>query len=358
MARKLSMDWWLVGTVLALTLFGLTMVFSASAMLSIRTTGSSVGFLFKQTVATILGLCLLFGATRIDYRRLRSPVVIWGLLVACLVMLLAVLAGGTRWLNFGGFSFQPSELTKLALILFLADLLARKNKQLNDLRHVIVPCLLLVGTFCALIYVQPDFGSTATVALITICLFFIAGVPIHILGGLGLAGGAALAVLAVRAEYRLQRLIAFWNPDLDPRGLNFQMNQSLIAVGAGGVAGVGLGQSTQKLFFLPAAHTDFIFAVIGEELGFIGCVAVILAFTILLVRGSRAALKAPDPFGAYLAAGITLSLVIQAFINMGVVLGLLPTKGLPLPFVSYGGSSLLVSLLAAGLILNVSQHTT
>jgi cell division protein FtsW len=206
--------------------------------------------------------------------------------------------------------------------------------------------------------VQPDFGTTVTVLLIAFCLFFIAGVPVRVLVTIGAAAGLVLFVLAQRAPYRVNRLMAFLNPDADPLGLNFQMNQSLIAVGTGGVTGEGLGQSTQKLFFLPAAHTDFIFAVVGEELGFAGCMALILAFGVLLWRGMRTALRAPDAFGAFLAAGITLSLVLQAFINMGVVLGLLPTKGLPLPFVSYGGSSLLVSLLAVGLALNVSQHSS
>lgn len=356
MGRKLSMDWWMAGTVLLLTLFGLTMVFSASAMLSIRDSGSSGAFLFKQTIATALGLTAAFLATRFDYRLLRHPWIIWGLLALCAGMLGVVLAGGTRWLNFFGFSFQPSELTKLALLIFLADLLARKGHRLREFKSVLLPCLALVALFCALIYPQPDFGTTVTVALITVCLLFIAGVPLRYLAGLSLAGGVGMMVMVLRAPYRVARMQAFWFRDLDPLGMNFQVNQSLIAVGAGGTTGVGLGQSTQKLFFLPAAHTDFIFAVIGEELGFLGCMAVVVAFVVLLVRGTRTALRAPDAFGSYLAAGITLSLVLQAFINMGVVLALLPTKGLPLPFVSYGGSSMLISLLAAGLVLNISQH--
>jgi cell division protein FtsW len=351
------MDHWMAGTVLILTLFGLIMVFSASAMVSETASGNFTGFLLKQFIATLLGLGLLFAATRIDYRWLRHQAVIWGLLTFCFALLLLVLFGGyQRWLNFGGFSFQPSELTKLALLIYLADLLVRKGKHLGSWRGFVCPCLGLLAAFCALIYVQPDFGTTVTVLLIAFCLFFIAGVPVRVLATITAASGLVLYVLAKRAPYRVERLMAFMNPDADPLGLNFQMNQSLIAVGAGGATGAGLGESTQKLFFLPAAHTDFIFAVVGEELGFVGCMAVILAFGVLLWRGMRAALRAPDAFGAYLAAGITLSLVLQAFINMGVVLGLLPTKGLPLPFVSYGGSSLLVSLLAVGLVLNVSQH--
>lgn len=357
MARKLSMDRWLAGTVLLLTLFGLIMVFSASAMVSIQASGGSTGFLWKQAVATALGLLLLLAATRFEYRRLRHPLVVWGLLVFCFMLLVLVLLGGEqRWLNFGSFSFQPSELTKLALLIFLADLLARKPDRLGDLKKFLLPCLGLVGVFCAVIYVQPDFGTTVTVVFMTLCLFFVAGVPTRHLLLIGLAGASSLAVLAVRADYRWRRLIAFMWPEADPQGINFQVNQSLIAVGAGGTTGVGLGESSQKLFFLPAAHTDFIFAVIGEELGFIGCMLVVAAFLVLLWRGMRAAMRAPDPFGSYLVAGITVSLVLQAFVNMCVVLGMLPTKGLPLPFISYGGSSMMISLAAAGLALNVTQH--
>ncbi len=359
MARRLSMDRWMMATVLLLTLFGLMMVFSASAVVSVRASGSFTGFLFKQAVATVLGLGLLFAATRFDYRRLRHPLVVFGLLAVCAVLLLLVLLGGNqRWLNFGGFSFQPSELTKLALLIYLADLLVRKGDRLDQVRPVLARCLALLALYAGLIYLQPDFGTAASVLLIAFCLFFIAGVPPRYLGTLAVGGGALMLGLALRADYRWRRIVAFLNPEADPLGQNFQVNQSLIAVGAGGVHGAGLGESSQKLFFLPAAHTDFIFAVVGEELGFLGCMALVAAFLILLWRGVRVALRAPDPFGAYLAAGITLSLVLQAFLNMGVVLGLLPTKGLPLPFVSYGGSSLLISLLAAGLALNVSQHAS
>jgi cell division protein FtsW len=351
------MDRWMMTTVVLLTLFGLMMVFSASAMVSMRASGTFTGYLAKQAIATLLGLGLLYATTRFDYRRLRHPLVVFGLLATCTVLLLLVLVGGNqRWLNFGGFSFQPSELTKLALLIYLADLLVRKKDRLDEVRPVLLRCLGLVIFFAGLIYLQPDFGTAASLLLITFCLFFIAGVPLRYLAGLAAGGGVVLLGLAVRADYRWRRLVAFLNPDADPLGQNFQVNQSLIAVGAGGVSGTGLGESSQKLFFLPAAHTDFIFAVIGEELGFLGCLALVVAFLILLWRGIRVALRAPDPFGTYLAAGITLSLVLQAFINMGVVLGLLPTKGLPLPFVSYGGSSLMISLLAAGLALNVSQH--
>jgi cell division protein FtsW len=352
------MDRWMAGTVLFLTLFGLAMVFSASALVSDRASGSFTGYLFKQGVATAIGLTALFAATRFDYRRLRRPVLVYGFLALCLPLLILVLATGhQRWLNLGGFSLQPSELARVALIIFLADLLARRGASLDSLSRL-APCLALLGLFCGLIYLQPDFGTPVMIVAVAFCLFFAAGVPMRLLALLG-GGGAFLgAILVARAGYRMRRLLGFINPDEDPLGMNFQVNQSLLAVGAGGVSGTGLGESSQKLFYLPAAHTDFIFAVIGEELGFIGCTVLIAAFTFLLVRGLRTAGRAPDSFGTYLAAGLTLSLVLQAFVNMLVVLALLPTKGLPLPFVSYGGSSLVASLLSVGLVLNVSQHSS
>ena len=356
MARKLTMDRWMVSVVLLLTLFGLVMVYSASVMLALDKTGGSTKFLLKQAVATALGLGLLYLATRFDYRRLRNTAVIWSLLGICLVLLIWVLAGDSRWLNFGAFSFQPSELTKLVLLIYLADLLVRKGDRIREVRGFLIPCLGMLVAFCALILMTPDLGTTVTIMLITMCLFFMAGVPKRCLVALAAMGGVSVLALAWVSPYRWQRLISFRYPELDPQGAGYQSIQSLTAVGSGGVTGAGLGESSQKLFFLPEAHTDFIFAVVGEELGLIGCLLLVAAFLILLWRGVRVALRAPEPFGAYLAAGITLSLVLQAFINMGVVLALLPTKGLTLPFVSYGGSSLLVSLLAAGLALNVSQH--
>ncbi len=359
MARKLTMDRWMVGVVLLLTLFGLMMVYSSSVMLALsRADGSSTHYLFKQSLAAALGLGLFYLATRFDYRHLRHPVVIWLAMALCLVLLGAVLLAGSRWLNFGGFSFQPSELTKLVLLIYLADYLVRKKDQVRDLRGFLLPCLAVLLGFCALIVMTPDLGTTVTIMLIALCLFFVAGVPKLYLAAMSAMGALGVLALAWISPYRWARLISFLHPERDPQGAGYQAIQSLTAVGAGGVSGAGLGRSGQKLFFLPEAHTDFIYAVIGEELGLIGCLLLVAAFLVLLWRGTRIALRAPEPFGTYLAAGITLSLVLQAFIHMGVVLTLLPTKGLTLPFISYGGSSLLVSLLAAGLALNVSQHGT
>ncbi|MCZ6745612.1 MAG: putative lipid II flippase FtsW [Acidobacteria bacterium] len=358
MARKLTMDRWMVGVVLLLTLFGLVMVYSSSAMLALSRTDGSTHYLLKQMLAAALGLGLFYLATRFDYRHLRHQAVIWLAMTLCLMLLAAVLVAGSRWLNLGGFSFQPSELTKLVLLIYLADYLVRKREKVRDLRGFLLPCLGVLLAFCALIVMTPDLGTTVTIMLIALCLFFMAGVPKRYLAAISALGALAVLALAWISPYRWARLISFLDPERDPQGASYQAIQSLTAVGAGGVAGAGLGQSGQKLFFLPEADTDFIYAVIGEELGLIGCLLLVTAFLVLLWRGTRIALRAPEPFGTYLAAGITLSLVLQAFINMGVVLTLLPTKGLTLPFISYGGSSLMVSLLAAGLALNVSQHGT
>ncbi len=352
MARKLTMDRVLVGVILLLTLFGLVMVYSSSVAHSLDRTGSGFYYLLKQLAAAILGMTLLFLVTRFDYRRLRQRGVLWPALALCVVLLMMALATHDRWLRLGMFSFQPSELTRLVLLVYLADLLVRKQDDLRTYRGFLLPTLGTLAAFCGLILLTPDLGTTVTIGVTVFCLFFMAGVPLSRLSILGLIGAIGFFVLAWGRAYRWQRLVDFfWSDELHP-----QVVMSLNAVGSGGMTGVGLGESKQKLFFLPEAHNDFIFAVIGEELGLIGCALLVAAFLVLLWRGVRIALRAPDAFGAYLAAGITLSLVLQAFINMGVVLALLPTKGLTLPFISYGGTSLLVSLLAAGLALNVSQH--
>ena len=357
MARKLTMDRWMVGVVLLLTLFGLVMVYSSSVMLALSRTDGSTHYLLKQLLAAALGLGLFYLATRFDYRHLRHQAVIWLAMTLCLLLLAAVLVAGSRWLNFGGFSFQPSELTKLVLLIYLADYLVRKRENVRDLRGFLLPCLGVLLAFCALIVMTPDLGTTVTIMLIALCLFFMAGVPKRYLAAMSALGALGVLALAWISPYRWARLISFLNPERDPQGAGYQAIQSLTAVGAGGVSGAGLGQSGQKLFFLPEAHTDFIYAVIGEELGMAGCLAVVTGFLVLLWRGLRTALLLKDPFGLYLGVGLTVFLVGQAMINVGVVLGLLPTKGIPLPFISYGGSSLVASLAAAGVLLNMSQFS-
>jgi cell division protein FtsW len=264
--------------------------------------------------------------------------------------------GARRWLGLGGFSLQPSELTKLAVVLFLARALSRKRDQLRQISSVL-SILAVVGLCAGLILLQPDFGTATILCALVYLMLFVAGAhPLH-LAGLGVAGAAALGLLATLAEYRMRRLLCFLDPWADSQGCGFQLVQSLIAVGSGGATGVGLGQSRQKMFYLPEAHTDFIFSLVGEELGLVGALCVLALFGLIAVRGFRVASRHPDPFASLLAFGLTLMVVLSAVVNVGVVLGLLPTKGLPLPFVSYGGSALLGAMIAAGMLAALSRMT-
>jgi cell division protein FtsW len=282
--------------------------------------------------------------------------------VGCLAALILVLAmpeagGARRWFPVGPVKFQPSEFAKLIIVLLMAHMLSRKEEQVNEFWAVPAPCFGVVGAMAFLILIEPDLGSAVMLFLVASVMIFTAGLNwkyVALAAGTGVVG---LVASVIAEPYRLRRVLAFMDPSSDAYGASFQLNQSLIALGTGGATGAGLGLSHQKAFYLPAAHTDFIFAVIGEELGLIGTGALLVAFLIIFWRGMRAAVRAPDKFGFYLALGVTTLLVLQALINMCVCLGLLPTKGLPLPFISYGGSSLMASMVATGLLLNVSQHS-
>jgi cell division protein FtsW len=264
--------------------------------------------------------------------------------------------GTRRWIRLGPVSFQPVELAKLALVVYLAAFLAKKRGELNDFRTGALPPLLVGGFMAGLVLLQPDLGNCMTLIVLTFGLLYLAGSPIKHLA-LVAAPALPLIVLAIwMAPYRMRRITAFVDPWADPRGSGFQIIQSWLALGNGGVLGQGIGASRQKLFYLPEAHTDFIFAVLGEELGFVGAVAIVAVFAVLVWRGLRVGLRAPDAFGAHLALGVTLLLATQTLVNLGVVTGLLPTKGLPLPFISFGGSALLMTMLATGILLNISQH--
>ena len=277
-------------------------------------------------------------------------------LLLILVLFLPTVNETHRWIRLGGLSFQPAELAKLAVILFLAYHLERKSDRINEFVPTLFPALMLLGWFAFLIFIQPDLGSAAALCLIGFVLLFVAGVRMRYFAALGLLAIPVLYQAVMGAAYRRDRIEAFLNPWSDARGSGYQIIQSLIAVGTGGLTGVGLMEGRQKLFYLPYPYSDFIFAVIGEELGLIGAAAVVAGFVLFLWRGVRAAWKAPDAFSRYLAAGLTLEIVLQAFINISVVIGLLPTKGIPLPFISAGGSSLVMTLLSVGLVLNISQH--
>ena len=362
MPRKLAPDIWLFGVAVVLLSAGVVMVYSASAIVAADRFHDPYFFLKKQIFWALLGAACMWMAIRIDYRRLERFVVP-ALLVAGVLLLLVLIPpigqainGTRRWIRLGPVSFQPAELAKLALVFYLAAFLARNQERLDDLRRGLLPPLLVGALFAGLVFVQPDLGNCLTLVALTFGLLYLAGSPVRYLGW-ALAPALPLLVVAIAmAPYRLRRITAFWDPWADPRGSGFQIIQSWLAFGNGGLFGQGIGASRQKLFYLPEAHTDFIFAVVGEELGFIGAAAFVALFSVLIWRGLRVGLRTSEPFGAYLALGITLLIATQTLVNLGVVTGLLPTKGLPLPFISFGGSALSMTMLSTGVLLNISQH--
>jgi cell division protein FtsW len=337
------------------------MVYSASALVALERYQQPYLFVTRQVMWTVLGLALLAIAMRIDYRTYRSDVFAWALLSVVTVMLVGVLFsapinGTRRWFGVGGLGIQPSELAKLACVLFTALILERRMHRIDELSYSLLPIAIVAGVLMGLVLLQPDFGTAMSLVMIVAAMVFAAGLHYRYLVGTILIAVPAVYVLLVSAPYRRRRLLAFWDPWADPLGDGFQIIQSLIAVGTGRVFGRGLMEGVQKLFYLPEPHTDFIFAVIGEELGLIGATGVLACFCLIAWRGLRISLRAQDAFGSFVALGLTSMIVVQAFINMSVVLGLMPTKGIPLPLVSAGGSSLLVSLLSMGVLLNISQH--
>lgn len=352
----------LVATVLALCVVGLVMVMSASSVVSQERFGSSWVYVQRQVLWSALGLLAFFLATRFDYRRLRRLAVPALVLVAALLVLVFLpgvgvrASGSSRWIGFGPLTFQPAELAKLALAVFTADLLVRRSDGLDDWRSVLRPALVVFALFGVLVMKQPDMGTTVVLTLVVGSVLFAGGVQLRQLAPV--AGAALLtgAVLAFSAPYRRARVLAFLDPFSDAGNTGYQAVQSLIALGSGGLFGVGLGAGRQKWLFLPNAHTDFIFAVIGEELGLLGALLVVLLFGTFAVLGFRAATQAPDRFGYLLAVAITTWIVGQAVINIGATVGLLPITGVPLPFVSFGGSALLFTMAAAGIVVNVARQ--
>ena len=370
MPRRLENDRWLFIVTLALCLLGAVMIFSASAVTAEHEYGHSYIFLLRQAAWLGIGLAGMFVLMRTDYRRLREPAVVYAVLCAVGLMLVGAFFldkshATHRWIRFGPIGIQPSELAKLAVILYLAWFLDLKRRNAanmefrkEDFLHNILPAIGPILVCVALILAQPDLGTSVDIVLIAAAVLYVAGLSWKWLAVGAAAALPALYLLITHVAYRQARMMAFLNPDSDPQGAGFQLLQSLIAVGSGGFTGVGLMESKQKLFYLPEAHTDFIYAVICEELGFIGALVVIALFAVYGWRGLRAAFSAPDNFGRLLALGITAMVMFQTLINFAVVLGMVPTKGIPLPFISYGGSSLLVMLLATGVLLNISQQTT
>ena len=349
----------------ALAVFGTMMVYSASAMIAHQETGGATQFtyFYKQAAFTAIGLLGMFVASRIDYRRYQAPWFVYGVLgftVACLIAVFAFpeINGASRWIRFGGFSFQPSELAKIALPLFLAYFLTKNEKTVGDLKSTVIPCVGALLLLAGLIVLEPDLGTTIVLCGVFSAVYFAAGARIvHIaaVAAAMLVGGSAAILLA---PWRVERLMAFLDPFKYADDAGYQVVQSLYAIGSGGVLGEGFAKGQQKLFYLPYPYSDFIFSVVGEEFGLIGTLAVVFAFGLLLWRGARAAIMAPDRFGTLLGIGLITGIIVQALFNISVVISILPAKGIPLPFISYGGSSVIVTLIAVGILLNLSQSAT
>jgi cell division protein FtsW len=361
MAKRVSVDRWLFTVTMLLVFVGLVMVFSASAVMARERFGSPYAFLLKQLIWAAAGLVAMVVAMRVDYRRYKHPALVFSLLGLTTLLLISVFFLDRshhthRWIHAGGFSFQPSELAKPVLILFLGYFLEARTKTMDDWRNTLAPAAVPVVALLGLIVLQPDLGTAIACAGIAACIFYVAGMRLRYFG---YAFGAALVplyFLIFHVSFRRDRILAFMNPYEQRQKAGFHLIQSLIAVGIGGVTGTGLMEGKQKLFYLPEPHTDFIFAVTAEELGLVGAMCVVTLFAIFLWRGMRASWRTEDVFGRYLAVGITSMVTLQAFINISVVLGMMPTKGIPLPLVSYGGSSLSVTLACVGVLLNITKQ--
>lgn len=361
MAKRVSVDRWLFTVTMLLVFIGLVMVFSASAVMARERFGSPYAFLSKQLIWAVAGLIAMVAAMQIDYKRYKHPALVFSFMGVTTLLLISVFFldrshNTHRWIHAGGFSFQPSELAKPVLILFLAYFLESRTKSMEDVRNTLLPAAAPVLVFLGLIVLEPDLGTAIACAGIASCILFVAGMRMRYFGYAFAASLPALYLLIFRVAWRRDRILAFLNPYADRQKTGFHIIQSLIAVGTGGITGVGLMEGKQKLFYLPEPHTDFIFAVTAEELGLVGAIFVVALFAIFLWRGIRVSWRTGDMFGRYLAVGITSMVVLQAFINISVVLGMMPTKGIPLPLVSYGGSSLFVTLACVGVLLNITKQ--
>lgn len=360
MNRKLPYDQMLIFVVLLLLSFGLLMVFSASPIISRDLYGNVTGVFWRQLIAAAVGMFLFLSLMRIDHRIYAKSWIAWGVAAASagLLIIPQLMTSGpaARWIRIGPAQFQPSEAAKIAAIVFIAYHLSGRKNDLASFSKDILPPLLVVGGLVGLVLLGSDLGTAACIAAVAGILLYLGGLRYRHAFVLLIAGSAALAALIVTQPYRQDRIRTFLTGQEDPLGADYQINQSLIAVGSGGVDGVGIAEGKQKLRFLPEAHTDFIFAIVGEELGFIGCIALLVLFVLFLWRGTVIALRADTAFGRTLGLGIVSMVILQALINMSVVVQLLPTKGIPLPFISVGGSSLMVTLAASGILLNISRH--
>jgi cell division protein FtsW len=347
--------------VFLLICIGVVMIYSSSGIFAMQEQGDSLYFLKRHLVFLVAGVLGTFGAMAIDYRDLQKyakPLLAIGIVMLVLVLIPHIgksSYGARRWFKIGSIYFQPSEFVKLAMLVYSADFLTRKQNKIKDFIQGFMPLMMVVGIICLLILKQPDMGSSVLIASVTVIMMFVAGARILHIGLLIAAALPVLYLLISRVAYRWARIVAFLDPWQDSQGVGFQLTQSQIAFGSGGLFGVGLGHSVQKLFYLPAAHTDFILSIIGEELGFVGAFATIVLFVALIWQGARIAKRTTDSFGYFLAVGIVAIIGLQAVVNVGVSIGALPTKGLPLPFISYGGSALVFNMVCIGLLLNISR---
>jgi len=359
--KRVPMDHTLLIVTIVLALVGLVMVFSASAVVAGNRFHDSGYFLKRQLAWLTFGFLLLHLASRIDYiwwKRLSIPMLGCMLLLLVMVLIpsLGVAAkGARRWLRLGPISIQPAEMVKLVAVIYVAAYLTKKEDLITTFSSGLVPVLGVIGVLSGLVLLEPDLGTVVVIGLVTVGLLFLGGAQVTHLVGLGLCAAPVVLALVLGSSYRRQRMLTFLAPWKDASDAGFQITQSFLAFGSGGPFGVGLGEGKQKLFFLPEAHTDFVLALVGEELGLVGTVTIILLFVLFVVRGFQIAARARMPFGRHLAMGITLLIGVQALVNAAVVTGLLPTKGLTLPFVSYGGSSLIICLIGVGILLNISR---
>jgi len=337
------------------------MIYSASSIYAWERYKDGFFFLKRHISFLLIGLLLAFMVMTMDYRNLKrwaKPLIVVSVILLVLVLIPGIgreVSGAKRWFRFKFLSFQPSELANLAVIIYVADFISRKGNDIKLFAKGFLPPVMVLGMISCLILVQPDLGTTVALASVVFIMLFVAGVRFHYLLSVLLAGLPMLYLLVFSVPYRRARILAFLNPWMDPKGSGFQVIQSQVALGSGGVFGVGLGHSKQKLFYLPAAHTDFIFSIIGEELGLIGTIGIIILFMIFMRQGLKVIKSASDKFGYFLSLGLILMLALKAVINIGVSCGILPTKGLPLPFISYGGSSFLFDMISVGILINIAR---
>lgn len=359
MVRNVRINLFVIAVVLICV--GIVMIYSASSIYSLERYKDGLFFLKRHLIFLFIGGMLTFFIMGVDYRRLRrfiKPIMLFSVFLLVLVLIPGIgreVAGARRWFRFKFISFQPSELANLVMIIYVADFIARKEILIKTLWKGFVPPILVLGLVMALIVVQPDLGTVVALGTVVFIMLFVSGTRLKYLFSLILASIPMLYVLIFNIPYRRMRIMAFLNPWVDPKGGGFQIIQSQIALGSGGLFGVGLGHSKQKLFYLPAAHTDFIFSIIGEELGLLGTISIIVLFIIFMRQGIKIMKNAPDKFGYFLSLGLISMICLKAVINIGVSCGLLPTKGLPLPFISYGGSSFIFDMISVGILMNIAR---